>query len=26
MHTAFNGGTEDRYHLVYEYFGNIPEF
>lgn len=24
MHTAFNGGTEDRYHLVYEYFGDIP--
>lgn len=24
MHTAFNGGTADRYHLVYEYLGSIP--
>jgi hypothetical protein len=24
MHTALNGGTEDRFHLVYEYFGNVP--
>jgi hypothetical protein len=25
MHTALNGGTEDRFHLVYEYFGKIPQ-